>query len=325
VAVAAASLELDALLDYACSLLTAELAVDRCEVLAAPAPVEGGLDVPLVCQGERFGVLLLSGDGALVELSPWERWELEGVAAVLALSMRGRVAPQPAPPLYRNLAERDCRRAVAMERSRIAQDLHDSAGQLITGLGLRLADHQADAPDDEWRARFDELLALSQRANDEMRTSIDGLLALEPGDCGLAASIGELCRDFERLNGAAVTFTVRGRSTQLGAAKDDALFRMAHEALVNVQRHARATSVTVELCSGKDSVSLSVRDNGVGLACQDPFRHGHFGIRTMQRRIEDVGGTLRIGDRAAQGVLVEAVIPHRKRNGYAARPRGGRR
>src|SRR5688500_5388285 len=106
-----------------------------------------------------------------------------------------------------------------------------------------------------------------------------------------------------------VRFVVRGTVVHMGASKEDALFRVAHEALVNIERHARASLATVQLTYGDDALSLSLRDDGVGLGHRDPFgRSGHFGIRAMQRRLEDAGGELRVTNAAPRGVLVEAVL-----------------
>lgn len=316
VAAAAVGLDLPALLDMVGELLVGALPVNRCDpfVVAADGPVEGALEVPIGAHGERFGALRVSSDGAAPLLTSAQRAQVRGVADVLALAIRAQQAPA----------------LVRAERDRIAQDLHDSVGQVITGIGLQLAARLADEPDPEawaWLAKIHGLIA---RADREMREAIEGLLSGPDEAAGdLASAIEGLCREAERDAGGGlrVQFKIWGTAAPIGAAGEDALFRVAREALLNVQRHANATTVQVELNYGVDSVTLSVRDDGIGLARSGSglSAQGHFGIRTMRHRIEDAGGTLHVRPVTPHGVLVEAVIQGRKVTAHAAGTGGGHR
>lgn len=274
-----------------------------------PRAMSGALLVPVVHRTKVLGVL------RVVLSRPLDDRVTELLLAVGA----GCAQLVHKAGLQHHVAESERRLAVAAERDRIAQDLHDSVGQLIVGMGMRLAQYLADAPDKVWRARLEELLQMAGRGNREVRQSVYALLFLEAKRGGLQASIRELCRKYEITTGIPVRFVVHGSVTPLGASKEDALFRVAHEALVNIERHARAALATVQLAYEADGVSLSVRDDGVGLGHRDPFgRSGHFGIRAMQRRLEEAGGTLRVRNATPRGVLVEAVIPRRKKGTHAA-------
>ena len=225
-----------------------------------------------------------------------------------------------------HMAESERRLAIAAERDRIAQDLHDSVGQLVVGMGMRLAQHLAEAPDKVWRARLEELLQMAGRGNREIRQSVYALLFLEARQSGLVSSLRELCSRFEVTTGLPVRFQHFGVATPLTPAKEEALFRSAHEALVNAERHARASMLTVQLAFADDAVSLSVRDDGVGLGHRDPFnRSGHFGIRAMQRRAEEAGGEVRVTNAAPRGVLVEVRMPNAKGASRAVGTRRRRR
>lgn len=274
----------------------------------------GGVLAPVTLPNRLLGVLRATAAG------PWsDRIE------PLLLEIGARCADLVTrASLQRHLVENDRRTAVSIERDRIAQDLHDSVGQLITGMGLRLALHLADAPDEAWRCRLQELLDLTARGNRELRKSIEGLLSHDRATEGLGTTVDRLCRDFEDITGVTVMFSIDGTSVPLGAAKEDALFRVAHETFLNVERHANASMVSVALSYGDEAVSLSVRDDGRGFGDVDPFRQpGRLGIRTMRRRIEDVGGELRVDRAAPHGVLVEAVIP--RRSAHADGTGGGHR
>jgi signal transduction histidine kinase len=280
-----------------------------------PRPGSGDLLVPMVHRSKVVGVLRVA-----------LRKEHDHQVAELLLAVGAGCAELVHKAVLRqHLADSERRLAVAAERDRIAQDLHDSVGQLVTGMGMRLAQYVADAPDRVWRARLEELLQMAGRGSREVRQSVYALLFLDAKRGGLQTSIRELCRKFETTTGIPVRFLVRGTVAPVGAAKEDALFRAAHEALVNIERHARASLATVQLAYEDDAVTLSVRDDGVGLGHRDPFgRSGHFGIRAMQRRLEDAGGDLRISNVTPRGVHVEAVIPRRKRTAHVAGSRRGR-
>jgi signal transduction histidine kinase len=217
--------------------------------------------------------------------------------------------------------------ALAAERSRIAQDLHDSVGQVLTGIGLVVGGHLAEPLDPATEGRLREVLQLAERASGELRQAIEGLLQLGCRGLPLEVALVDVCRRFERQQGLPVAFRTEGGPVPLECAEEDALVRVAHEALVNVARHSGAGQVAVELLFEGEAVSLIVRDDGVGLGRgrRRVEGSGGFGLRTMQRRIEDVGGELRVVDAVPHGVVVEAVIPQRKRTVHGARTRGGGR
>lgn len=267
-------------------------------------PVPGGVLVPVAHRTKVHGAVRVAGGGE----------SMEGATEALLLAMGAACAELVHKAgLREHLADSERRLAVAAERDRIAQDLHDSVGQLIVAMGMRLAQYVGDAPDKVWRARLEELLQMAGRGNREIRQSVYALLFLDARSSGLVASVRELCSRFETTTGLPVRFQQVGSPTTVSPQAEEALFRTAHEALVNAERHARASMLTVQLVYGNNGVLLSVRDDGVGLGHRDPFnRSGHFGIRAMQRRAEEAGGDLRVTNAAPRGVLVELRVPSAK-------------
>jgi signal transduction histidine kinase len=219
--------------------------------------------------------------------------------------------------LRRDLAATELRLAIAAERDRIARDLHDSVGQILHMIGLRLSQYLAESPDETWRVRLEELHDLAGRGNVQVRESIRALLFLDVRRKGLVRSLKDLAAKFSANTGIDALVRLEGDPVAIPAADEEALFRVAHEALVNVERHARASMVNVTLRYTRDEVTVTVRDDGVGLIHRDPFgvKGPHFGLRGLQKLVSQLGGSLTVRNAAPRGVVDEARLP---------RPRDGR-
>lgn len=212
--------------------------------------------------------------------------------------------------LHRAIGETERALAVSAERDRIARDLHDSVGQLLTGMALHLRNYIVEAPTLTWRERFRELHELTARGRNEIRETIHSLLFLEVRKRGLVKSIKDLASKFEATTGIQVTVKVAGTIEPLTISKEDALFRVVYEALMNVERHSRASFVTIVIAYRKAEASVNIRDDGIGLAHRDPFRSGnHYGLRSMQQALEEVGGRLEVRNASPRGVDVEGRVP----------------
>jgi signal transduction histidine kinase len=305
-ALAAARLRPEAFIEFVCRLVADALPIESCVITPGPGavPLPGALGLPLVCHGRPVGVMSLTGSGDFIPVSAGQWAEVEAIAALVAVVVAG--------------AE-----AIAVERDRIGRDLHDSVGQSITGLGLRLAS-QLDDVEDEAASWLRGLLELVEQANRELREAIHGMLRLEKPSGGLVEAINALCLDFERRTGVAVQFSVRGRgAVPVRESTHEAILRVALEALRNIERHARASRVTVGLVHRDGAVTLLVSDDGVGIDRPSSLtRLGRFGVRTMQRRIEELGGHLYVRQATPHGVVVEAVIYDKERSAYAISPGG---
>jgi signal transduction histidine kinase len=271
-----------------------------------PRKTSGGLLVPVVHRSRVSGALLVTLDHAKTDPSEEEMLLAIGSGCAEIIYKAG---------LRRNLAERQHRLAIAAERERIARDLHDSVGQLLTGIGIRLAEHIPEAPDRLWRERLEEVMRLAEKGSREVRQAIHSLLFLQVRKRGLVRSLQEVARKFEAATGIRVQLQTRGPAVILSPAKDDALFRVAHEALMNAERHSRACFVSMVLTYEPGEVSLEIRDDGVGLAHRDPFgsEDGHFGLRGLQLLMDEAGGELVISDAVPRGLIVKGRFCFKRR------------
>jgi signal transduction histidine kinase len=185
-------------------------------------------------------------------------------------------------------------RAQEEERRRIARELHDEAGQVLTAVKIEL--------DLDGRT---EASALVARALSQVR-NLSNLLRPTELDLGLAPALRALADDFSRRSRIRVALEHTQPMPPLADELQVAVYRIVQEALTNVARHAGAGEVLVRLEAGDGRVRLSVQDDGKGVAGEPTPNLGLLGIR---ERVATLGGTLRIDGGSGQGFRVEAVIP----------------
>lgn len=217
--------------------------------------------------------------------------------------------------LNRELDASQRRQLVLGERHRIAQDLHDRAAQTLFLIGLKA----------DWLlARFtgdpglrDELQRLQELAVQGAAQTREAIYALRAPEltCGLEGGLRRLVRDVEA-NGLAASLTVTGSPASLPAEVEDALFKMAQEALNNARRHSGGSAVMVSLRYAPEAVTLVVQDDGVGLPAgsaahpaQLPADSRHLGLRGMYERVRALGGRLELVSGDEGGLLVRATVP----------------
>lgn len=195
------------------------------------------------------------------------------------------------------------------EKARIAREVHDELGQMLTVLKLeismcQLAHGEQDA---ELRERLQNMSKLIAQLFQQVR---DVATALRPPilDAGIASAIEWQARRFEARTQIPCLVEVPEQLPPLGEAKATGLFRVLQEALTNIMRHARAHSVEVRLSREADELQLSISDDGVGF---DPAhtRSGSFGLVGMRERVAMLGGRLRLDSTPGQGTTLYVRIP----------------
>lgn len=212
--------------------------------------------------------------------------------------------------LRAEIAEGERELLIADERERIARDLHDTLGQMLFAIGLEIGECAHVATDPVLERRLTAMQRSISEANAEVRQAIHALSFLERGGHDLVRSLRNLVRKHDKCGLFRAELKVSGAPVQLAPGKEEALFRVAHEALTNVEKHARATTVVLRLEFTADAVRLTIRDDGIGMASRPGGEHGmHFGLRTMRRRMSEVGGSLEIDDVRPHGVRLTAVVP----------------
>lgn len=203
------------------------------------------------------------------------------------------------------------------ERRRVAHELHDEVIQELVLLCRRL-DSIEDAGaslSDTVLHRVGEARAATEDLIARLRTFARDLRPATLDDLGVVASIRRLMVDLSTRTGIRWDLTVRGSPRRLARDTELGLFRIAQEAIRNVERHAAAQAIRLELTFGADTVSLRVADDGRGMApvtCgRDLAASGRLGILGMQERAALLGGELKIRSEPGVGTTVVATVPAR--------------
>ena len=200
-------------------------------------------------------------------------------------------------------------KALQRERIDLSQTIHDTAVQTVyvIGLGVHRATNLADESNEELRATLDATADLSKSAIWELRRPLDAGYFYE------GRSVGRVLRShaatFTTVTSVPAEMVQRGVEPPLTTEVRNRLFSIAHNALTNTFRHARAGRVEVELDFGVDSIQLSVSDDGVGLPDEYAQRgHGFAGMRTDT---EAMGGRLIVETLGRRGgTTVICTIPY---------------
>ncbi len=200
------------------------------------------------------------------------------------------------------------------ERTRIARELHDGISQNLIGVRylLDLARHKVQEGAGDALATIERgACNLGKAIREVRRISHD----LRPGmldDLGLSAALKELTDNFAEHTGIEVDMKAVAFKNLLPDDAKTAIYRVAQEALTNVERHANATRVEIELTSGPDGLTMTISDNGKGLEAPPDSQNKHLlpglGLRNMQERLEYFAGSLKLRSSAAGTTLV-AKLP----------------
>jgi two-component system, NarL family, sensor histidine kinase UhpB len=197
---------------------------------------------------------------------------------------------------------------VEEERRLIAHELHDEFGQSVTAirsLAMAIVTQSQDAAmSDAARLISDE----AGRLYDAMHGLIPRLVPLSLDTLGLADTLENLVRDWQRRYPAVQLSAQHDLCAELGPTVTLTIYRVAQEGLINALRHAQATHVEIDLHSDEEQIALTVTDDGVGLA-PDWLRPGHFGLRGLGDRVEHLGGSFTVANHEPRGVRLTAKIP----------------
>jgi signal transduction histidine kinase len=272
------------------------------------------LGVPITAPG---GTVI--GAFYLTEKADAEVFDAEDQALIELLAAHASIAITNA-----RLYEQSRELSILSERNRLALELHDVVSQKLFSVMLtaEAAATQLDrslggsaAPDGgalvAARAQLERLRELAGEALDELRSLILGLRPPELERDGLLGTLRKEVEMVSRTHGTQIELSVEPGFSADGGDPDRqlALLRIAHEALHNAVRHAKADHVTVRLAGEHGKLIIEVSDDGVGFDPQAPdVRSRHLGLTSMEERARESDGRLKIRSAPGQGTTVRVEL-----------------
>ncbi len=256
------------------------------------------ISTPLRVKGKTVGVIDL-GAPALRPVTP------EELSLLTAIGHQIGVAVENA-----QLYEQAQRLAVIEERNRLARDLHDSVTQALYGVTLcaEAAARQLSSGQVAMTANhLQEIRSTTHEALREMRLLIFELRPPILKTDGLAAALQARLEAVEGRFGLETEFHGDGLG-QLRPDIEEGLYRVAQEALNNVLKHARASSVAVSLYQSDEVVTLEIADNGMGFDPVSAREQGGFGLRGMEERAAGLGGRLLVQSDPGKGTRIKVEV-----------------
>jgi signal transduction histidine kinase len=201
--------------------------------------------------------------------------------------------------------------SVSRERNRLARELHDTLAHTLSGVTVQLAAVSALWATDAKAARaiLDQSMETTRTGLTETRRALQALRTSPLEDLGLALALQNLAESLAARTGLALDLHLSDHLDDLGPAAEQCVYRVAQEALANVDRHANARRLSVQLDRQDQQLILTIADDGRGFAPSAALLDGQFGLKGMQERAEIAGGKLEVESCPGGGTKVRLNVP----------------
>ncbi len=201
------------------------------------------------------------------------------------------------------------------EKKRIALEIHDELGQMLTALKMDLSVMQEGVFTDKKtnRSEMTRQLVSSVKLIDNAIDTVRKIAAdLRPGildHLGLEAAVSDLGKSFEKRAGINCNVEMKLGGMKLSPEESIALYRIVQESLTNVARHSKATLVSIKAAREKSVLLMEISDNGKGISSTQVSSHSSLGIFGMRERAEALGGSFSVGSGEGGGTVVRVRLP----------------
>jgi signal transduction histidine kinase len=197
------------------------------------------------------------------------------------------------------------------EKARIARELHDELGQLLTALKMDLSWVRERVPESELTPKLDEMGRLLDQTVASTRRIAADLRPLMLDDLGLADAASWLVDDFGKRYGIASRIELPGDGALENMPKSTAtaVYRAIQESLTNIARHAGAKNARVVIAAENGSLEVEVEDDGRGIAPEDLAKARSLGLKGMRERIAFLGGSFEVARAPRGGTRLRIKVP----------------
>lgn len=203
------------------------------------------------------------------------------------------------------------------ERSRVAKDLHDGVGSLLSGVKLSLSSMQGNLiVNPNHASLFDRSLRQLDDAIREMRRVAHNMMPEALIQNGLLSAIASLCAGIEESGGPKIHFEHHGIEGRLPSSYEIIVYRLVQELANNTLKHAQARQIVIQLSQHDDLLTLEYEDDGLGFDPQLWEKSTGIGFYTMKSRIEYLRGKVNLESRPQNGTsfLIEFTLPNEQGN-----------
>jgi signal transduction histidine kinase len=199
------------------------------------------------------------------------------------------------------------------ERTRIAQDLHDTLLQNIAGLCLQISGlaKVVIAYPESAQGRLQGLREQGEECLREARRAVWNLRSLESESLDLATELRESGERLTSQTPARFVFLVEGEPRRLALDVREQVLRIGTEAIANSVRHADATAIEARISFEANRIRLRISDDGLGFTVDCASAPGHFGLTTMRERAQEIGASIVISSETECGTSIEVTVPFR--------------
>lgn len=200
------------------------------------------------------------------------------------------------------------------ERKRISRELHDVIAQMLTGINVRLTTLRIDAAANTkgLSKKISRTQRLVEKSVDIVHRFARELRPAMLDHLGLIPALHSFMKSFTKETGIRVSLTAFAAVSKLDSAKRTVLYRVAQEALTNVDRHAQASRVEVSIRRLPKAVCMQIEDNGKSFDAERIFHTGRtkrMGLLGMRERVEMVGGRFSVKSAPGTGTTIQVQIP----------------
>lgn len=208
------------------------------------------------------------------------------------------------------LATRAVIKAEEDERQRIARDLHDGVGQMMSAAKMNLSAFESEVSfaDTSQKMEFEKIIGLVDESCKEIRAVSHNMMPNALLRNSLASAIREFIDKIEGKTMKIHLFT-EGLDERLDSDVEIVLYRVIQECVNNVVRHAKASTLDITIIRDKDGISATIEDNGVGFDAKDSQKFEGIGMRNIMTRVEYLKGTVEFDSAPGRGTAVGIFVP----------------
>ncbi len=201
--------------------------------------------------------------------------------------------------------------AISQERDRLARELHDTLAHTLSGTAVQLQAVGTLLKIDP-EAAADELVAAQQQIKfglDESRRAIAALRATPLEELGLAEALRQRCHNLSERSGIPIHCQIE-EMPLLPPLTEQTIYRVADEALLNAEKYAQATVISVRCSVFSKQVVLQVEDDGIGFIVESVMGNGRFGLIGMTERADLINADLQIESEPGNGTSIKMVVDY---------------